>query len=664
MAATGETRAPRLVAIAPASAASHPSDTDSTEMGFNCQPCVRKKIKCNRAVPVCSGCHRSNHQCIYQAPPRRKRKRDQGHHPEDMYERLARYERILRDNKLLPVDESPVVDTNRPRPGKLLSANGKSRYVENVLLDTEEGDLCEVSDSDQGEYQNKETRDGDSPPTGLLTTLTANLVCGIINGDTRNLLNQHPTVEEAAKLWTAYVQNVEPLCKILHVPTVAQMIDVNSKQPAAASKVDECLMFVIYYFAVFSMSETDCLREFNIPRNSLMTKYQAALCQALINASWLKTTEMPVLQAYTLFLIAMRTQIDPQTFWILTGIAIRLAQRMGLHRDGENLGLPPFMVQMRRRLFWQLLPLDSYAGQVSGTGISISPNSWETKQPLNINDDKIFPGMTQQPQEQKGATEMIFCLSRIELSHFYTRKGVKEMGAAIQFKDAKEVEKLIDEVEDRIETRFLRYADILDPLHFLTAGIVRSAANAVRLHTRMPLMKQQTITHPQRRELCTLAERILDTNSALYHNPQVKRFRWHMQAFFLWEALLCILRSLAEVGFYSLSEVDIMWSKVAEAFSNHEELVKERKTLHVTIGKVTLQAWLANAPTHSFPEPAFITALRSQHEIKVNRQSESPGGFGETSRTVDGGSIFDELADFMHEIDQNPLSSYDWPVWE
>lgn len=137
----------------------------------------------------------------------------------------------------------------------------------------------------------------------------------------------------------------------------------------------------------------------------LMSRYQSAVIQALVNASWLKTTAMSILQAYTLFLIALRTQIDSHTFWILTGIAIRLAQRMGLHRDGESLGLPPFEVQMRRRLFWQLLPLDGYAGRTSGTGISISPNSWDTKQPLNINDDQIFPGMAQPPCEQRGASE-------------------------------------------------------------------------------------------------------------------------------------------------------------------------------------------------------------------------------------------------------------------
>ncbi|KAL2834863.1 fungal-specific transcription factor domain-containing protein [Aspergillus cavernicola] len=496
---------------------------------------------------------------------------------------------------------------------------------------------------------------------------------------TQTLAEQHPSYNEATKLWNVYVQNVESLCKVLHVPTVAKMVDTVSKTPAAASKSDECLLFVIYYFAVLSMSDVECLQEFSKSRKHLMLRYRTAVCQALVNASWLKTTAMPVLQAYTLLLIAMRTQIDSHTFWILTGIAVRLAQRMGLHRDGEKLGLPPFEVQMRRRLFWQLLPLDAYAGQVSGTGISISPNSWDTKQPLNINDDQIFPGMTQQPQEQRGASEMIFCLSRIELSNFYTRTGVKmkELDATIQFKDAGDIEKLIDEVEDLIETRFLRYCDILNPLHVFTSGIVRSATNAVRLRARMPLLTKQSITVTSRRDLCTLAEKILDTNNTLYSNPSINKFRWQMAAFFLWDALLCILRSLAEVGFYSPLELTTTWTKVAQVYSNHEELFKPRRTLHATIGRLTLKAWLANPPCDlSLEEPAFITALRAHREPKVNRQQqESINQTEGIDKAADGVSVFDELFN-INSIDKPDLNldlgfplgesdlNWDWEAWD
>lgn len=266
---------------------------------------------------------------------------------------------------------------------------------------------------------------------------------------------------------------------------------------------------------------------------------------------------------------------------------------------------------------------------------------------------------------------MIFCLARIELSNFYTRTGVKmkEVGGTIQFRDAEDIERLIDEVEGLIETKFLRYCDILNPLHFLTTGIVRSATNAVRLRTRMPPLMKQTISDAQRRDLCTLAQRILDTNSAIYGNPSMKKFRWHMQAFFLWDALLCILLSLAKVGFYSTSELDTTWNKVAEVYSNHEELITGKRALHVTIGKVTLKAWLANPPSNSSPEPAFITALHAQREPKVNRQQESVDDMGDINGFANVVSVFDELFDNIDGTDLNlysdfSLGSSDWTFWD
>ncbi|KAJ5153200.1 transcription factor vrtR1 [Penicillium canariense] len=657
----------------------------TTTMPFNCQACVRKKIKCDRGVPVCSSCRKSKLQCVYKAPapPRRKRRRSQTQHA---------LERILPENPVpaaLSASASSTYDAATPvlraqtplaapaaqpaKPGKLLSGDGKSRYVDNVLLlDDDEGNLDELSSSDQGESYSDDGGPDEGTPTGLLGRLAAHAVAGAVFGGTQSLTEQHPTRQDAMKLWDAYVNNVEPLCKVLHIPTVVKMVESVSQQPSTASKSEECLLFVIYYFAVFSMCDADCLREFAVSRNRLMSKYRSAVCQALVNASWLRTTALPVLQAYILFLIAMRSEIDPDTFWILTGIAIRLAQRMGLHRDGEKLGLPPFDIQMRRRLFWQLLPLDGYAGQVSGTGISISPDSWDTQPPLNINDDQIFPGMTEQPQEQRRATEMIFCLARIELSNFYTRTGVqmKHGGTTIQFRDAEDVERLIDEVEGLIETKFLRYCDILNPLHFLATGVVRSATDAIRLRTRMPPLIKQTINDTQRKELCALAQTILDRNSAIYSNLNLKKFRWQMRAFFLWDALLCILLSLVKVGFYSPSELNATWGKVGEVYSNYEELAKGKQSLRVSIGRATLKAWIANPPSNAPREPAFITALRAQAQGKEQRREQSVNANAEVdSEAADPGPVFDELFGNMDGADMNhngdfSLSSLDWAFWD
>ncbi|CEN62701.1 hypothetical protein ASPCAL09333 [Aspergillus calidoustus] len=656
-----------LVPIAPALTSAplgepHTSQSKATKP-FNCQPCVRKKIKCDRNQPACSGCTKAKIPCVYLAPLPRKRKQPP---QDDVYERLARYEGILRENNLLPADTalcSPTLEeetsSSPEKSGPLPEAHppGK-RYIDSVLLlGAGEGDLCQVDDSAQ-------EASSENSPSGFLESLATYAICGTVIGTARSLIGSHPTREEAMKLWNAYVDNVDPLCKVLHTPTVKEMLDRVSFDPATASQNDDCLLFAIYYLAVFSMSDDGCLLNFSQSKNHLMSRYQSCLWQALLNASWLRSTAMPVLQSYTLLLIALRTEVDSHTFWILTGIAIRLAQRMGLHRDEEALRLPPFEAQMRRRLFWQLLPLDTFASQACGVGISLPPNSWDTQPPLNVNDSDIFPGMTEEPVERKGATQMIFCLSRLQIHDFYTRKGVKSDSAGTtQSKNPEEVEAAIGEVEDLIETKYLRYCDIVNPLHFLTFAMVRSATNAVRIRARMPLVLKDTSTLAERKALSTLAERILDTQSAVYSNPSLVKFRWQTQTFFIWDALLCVLRCLADPGFYSASELTRTWDKVAEVYSNHPELLKGTRTLYVTIGNLTLKAWRVNPLPGPTAQLAFIDALRARYEAVDNTQPEVNGS-ANPSGTLDGLAALGDVSNNSYsDLNIDGLGSPDWEFW-
>lgn len=478
-----------------------------TSMPYNCQSCVRRKVKCDRTVPTCSSCVKTKQECIYQAPPKPRRKKrkgvDEGSEAEagldrrvsvddDVHGRLARYERILRENGLLDADgnatspasaqktvegyPTPATEGGGPssRPpqyppplGKLVAGDGKSRYIDsNLWLDTGAADIQDMSSDDMEpapEHQMSPFRPGLYDP-----------ISGSLLGLTHDLLDFHPSFEHAMALWTAHMQNVEPLCKVLHIPTTAKMVQDVARQPSTASKAQECQLFAIYHFAVYSMDDEDCLRQFGQSRSSLLPRYAHALRQALVNASWLKTTEMPVMQAYVLFLISGRTYIDPHTYWMLTGIGVRIAQRMGLHHDGETLGLLPFEVQMRRRLFWPLVALDGFAGQHSGTGISMLPSSWDVKLPLNVNDDQIYPGMTEWPEEEKGATEMIYVLCRAEMSRYYSKVALrlKESGPSVHLEED-QAQAQIDEVERNIEEKYLRYCDIIGrALHSTIANTI------------------------------------------------------------------------------------------------------------------------------------------------------------------------------------------------
>lgn len=633
-------KAPVQLRVAPRPIAPAPSPTADKDEGIStqalmrqsCQTCAKRKVKCDRATPACLGCRKAKLQCSYQAPLCRARKRRL---TEDVFQRLARYEKILRQHGLLGPDNDAAPPTGQPpsqspitfrwdqsaEVGKLLTGEDTSRYIDSSLWKQIQVDGLEyVSDEDQ-------YRDGDKDDLGginIAEDISPDPLTGAFMESQQDLLRYHPTHPMAMTLWETHAENVEPLCKILHIPSTTRMVERASGRPEMASEVEECLLFSIYHFAVFTMTQAECVEKTGKSRAVLLRDYSFAARQALVNASFLKTTKFSVLQALVLFLMPCRYLYDPPTFWILTGVAVRIGQRMGIHRDGEVLGLPPFEVEMRRRLFYQLMPLDSIAGQMSGAGMSILPDSWDTKSPLNINDKQIWPGMTQAPKEQKGATEMIFCLSRCFLGKHFAKAEKSGDGAGLsQFRDCLEAEKAIAEAEAAVEEKFIRYCDIVNPLHFLTIGLARAGLTSMRLRTRLSAIRDGTATDTEWRESFYLAQKVLDTDSASYSNAGLNKYRWHMGSFFLWgmwDSMILVLTSLwRKRAVFSTAEVDTAWKKVGQVYLNHDELLDLRRTLHVVFGRLTLKAWDAGRQCSGLSEPSFISTLRShRHAMSQN----------------------------------------------
>jgi hypothetical protein len=654
-------------------------------MPYSCQNCAKRKVKCDKSTPICASCRKGKLRCIYQTPPPRRRKRDLSR---DINERLAQYERILRQHGLLPqdantpyIEETPqepislrFIEPETSRTGKVLSSQGKSRYIDSSLWRSLGDDAIQSMPDDEEEDQAYgEISEGISPDP-----LTGEFV-----GSQQCLLQYHPTNAEAMVLWETHIENVEPICKILHIPSTGEKVQVASRQPSNASKADECLLFAIYHFAVFSMTEEDCISKFGQSRDTLMHKYHFATRQALVNASFLKTTEMSILQALVLFLLSCRHFYDPHTNWILTGVAVRISQRMGLHRDGEKLGLPPFEVQMRRRLFYQVLPLDGVASQLSGTGIAIMPDSWDTQQPSNNNDNQIWPGMTKAPKEQEGATEMIFCLARSCIGKYTVIAGKPTQGAgSLQSGNYDEVKLSIRQAECEVEEKYIRYCDIVNPLHFLTMISARSAINAMRLRILLPKVRNQTITDTEWRDLFRLTQKIMDADTAAYTNPNLSKYLWHMRSFFVWgswDSLIFVLNSLWRSTLLSPQEIDAAWGRVEQAYKNHDELIESNRALQVAVRCLTLKAWDAKLPSSSLPEPPFINALRvprgMNHQSRAERQHNNANNLdekldivplGDISSANDYTPLFDNLSggfDFDAGNDFN-FDAADWTFWE
>ena len=90
---------------------------------------------------------------------------------------------------------------------------------------------------------------------------------------------------------------------------------------------------------------------------------------------------------------------------------------MGLHRDGERLGLSPFQSEIRRRLWWHLLSRDGRAGEDYGLqNINSLLLVSDVSLPTNVDDTDLYPEMQYLPAAKEGWTAMTFSLINIDLA--------------------------------------------------------------------------------------------------------------------------------------------------------------------------------------------------------------------------------------------------------
>lgn len=151
---------------------------------------------------------------------------------------------------------------------------------------------------------------------------------------------------------------------------------------------------------------------------------------------------------------------------------------MGLHRDGDSLGLSPFDTEMRRRVWWQIILLDAIYAIMSGLGQSLLPRHWDTKEPRNINDADMFPTMSK-CESREGPTDMIFCLVSYEVAKLLMEyPGLEsvvlqnEMGSPLvpSSADIENARRRIELLDDTLGDILTRYGDLsMGPVHELAA---------------------------------------------------------------------------------------------------------------------------------------------------------------------------------------------------
>ncbi|KAI7286569.1 hypothetical protein KC352_g4872, partial [Hortaea werneckii] len=368
-----------------------------------------------------------------------------------------------------------------------------------------------------------------------------------------DLLSLHPLPNQIVHYWEAYKDRVDPLVKVLHIPTIEGTILSAASHLTNLSKGFETLLFAIYYGATTSLSAQDCLLKFGEEKPILLSRYRFALEQALARANFLTTEEAVVLQAFVIFLICLRRNNNARVIWTLTGLVVRIAQTIGIHRDGSHFDLPPFEVEMRRRLWWQVCLLDIRASEDHGCDPTIVEQSFDTCMPLNINDADITPGMAEFPAERQGCTDMSFCLIRFEVANTFRRINYVPPGASRPCQEhfasvtLEDKERWITECHQRLEERYLKHCDMSVPLFWVTATVSRLMMSKMWLMVYHPFQRQDggaSLPSETKEKLFITSLENIEYALLLETEARTMKWGWLFRTYMQWHALAFMLSEL------------------------------------------------------------------------------------------------------------------------
>jgi hypothetical protein len=171
--------------------------------------------------------------------------------------------------------------------GVLVLEKGRSRYLENGLwtsLTSEFRESKEILD----ESSDDELSEGNSmySPDPMIKG-GASLVLGT-QSTLGNLLPLHPNPVQIFKLWQAYLENVNPLVKVFHTPTVQQLISNASGDLSDVPRDLEALLFAIYCITAESMSDGECIAMLGESKAVAIRRFRHGAQHALVNANFLR----------------------------------------------------------------------------------------------------------------------------------------------------------------------------------------------------------------------------------------------------------------------------------------------------------------------------------------------------------------------------------------
>lgn len=132
-----------------------------------------------------------------------------------------------------------------------------------------------------------------------------------------DLSTLHPEPVHIFRLWQIYLDNVNPLLKVTHTPSLQGLIIEAASNVTNIKPALEALMFSIYCIAILSIVEDDCRTIFDSSQEDLLIRFQFGCRQALLNCSFLRSGDRDCLTALCLYLVSLQAIGNTSAFYLM-----------------------------------------------------------------------------------------------------------------------------------------------------------------------------------------------------------------------------------------------------------------------------------------------------------------------------------------------------------
>ncbi|EMC93665.1 hypothetical protein BAUCODRAFT_53895, partial [Baudoinia panamericana UAMH 10762] len=443
---------------------------------LSCAPCRHRKLKCNRGHP-CDNCTKRGDTgaCNYATPGARKRSGANGANasPDDMQNRIDRLEGLVlslmtnggaqpgaaaaaqaaitssrsnsfstgSDHRLdaegadmireepdgVHGEDDSEVDQVSKTIGIMKIDNGRAVFASDEHWYAILGEISEVKQyfkdhkDDYKQHMEKvqAAKAHESPGTAFLLQ-------GPPAKNKGELLAAFPSKADADRLIARYFNAYDPSVHIIHGPSFQKQYDRHWQAPHETPVVWMGLCFAMMTLALQSYHRAgDEPPQYMGKAMEMSHNYRKLTAQCLLLADITQPIAQ-VLETLVLHLQAEygRSRDAEPGVLLMVSLCVRLAMRMGYHRDpGPHAMITPFHGEIRRRVWNFVRSSDIHISFQFGLPAMVRPDHCDTQMPRNLYDDELYEDMASLPPSRPTfeATPMSYGIAKGTMTRLFGR---------------------------------------------------------------------------------------------------------------------------------------------------------------------------------------------------------------------------------------------------